>query len=53
MVMEFKIQVKMLMVINFNALDCQGSDHDWYKIGTTDQADAITDNLYTKWTCYN
>ena len=32
---------------NFNALDCQGSDHDWYKIGTTDQADAITDNLYT------
>ena len=33
---------------SFDALDCQGSDHDWYKANTTDQqATSISNNIYT------
>ena len=33
---------------SFDALDCQGSDHDWYKATTTEQADAIGNNIFTQ-----
>ena len=33
---------------NYDALDCQGSDHDWYIEGTTSQPTSINDNIYTE-----
>ena len=33
---------------NYDALDCQGSDHDWYVEGTTSQPTSINDNIYTE-----
>ena len=29
-------------------MDCQGSDQDWYEVGTTDNPDDITDKIYTE-----
>ncbi len=31
-----------------SALDCQGSDDDWYEVGTTSPPNAITDNQFTQ-----
>ena len=29
-------------------MDCQGSDQDWYELGTTSSPDDITDDIYTE-----